>query len=155
MRVINALFSLAVLTAAFAPAPVLAEAGSEGAVMMFTHHWLGYTTIAIFLFAYLLVILEEQIHLQKSKPLMVAAGLIWGLIAAVYASKGDEHTVEAAIRHNLLEYAELFLFLMAALTYVNTMGERGIFNAIRARVVSRGLSMRAVFCWAWNVEPPR
>jgi len=115
------------------------------AAMSFTDHWLGYAALVIFVGAYTLVILEEQIHLQKSKPLMVAAGIIWGLIAIVYAQRGDSHTVQAAVRHNLLEYAELFFFLMAALTYVNTMDERGIFKSIRARIMAGGYSLRQVF----------
>ena len=53
----------------------------------------------------------------------------------------------AAVRHNLLEFAELFLFLLAAMTYINTMDERGIFDALRGWLVSRGFSYRAIF-WA-------
>ncbi len=45
--------------------------------MDLTTHWAGYLAIAIFVLAYTLVILEEKIHLRKSKPVIVAAGLIW------------------------------------------------------------------------------
>jgi Na+/H+ antiporter NhaD/arsenite permease-like protein len=50
-----------------------------------------------------------------------------------------------AIRHNILEYAELFLFLLAAMTYINTLEEREVFNALRAWLVSRGFTFRTVF----------
>ena len=73
-----------------------------------TSHWVGYTAIAIFVAAYTLVILEEKLHLRKSKPVLLAAGLIWILIAAYYAANGMPHTAEVAIRHNFLEYTELF-----------------------------------------------
>jgi hypothetical protein len=36
--------------------------------------------LAIFGVAYLLVIVEEAIHLRKSKPVLLAAGWIWVLI---------------------------------------------------------------------------
>ena len=49
------------------------------------------------------------------------------------------------LRHNLLEYAELLLFLLAAMTYVNTLEERNVFAALRTWLVARGLSFRAVF----------
>jgi len=42
--------------------------------MDLTTHWAGFLAIAIFIAAYALVILEENIHLRKSKPVIVAAG---------------------------------------------------------------------------------
>jgi NhaD family Na+/H+ antiporter len=52
---------------------------------------------------------------------------------------------EAAVRHNLLEYAELMLFLLVAMTYINAMEERRIFDALRAWLVRRGFGFRALF----------
>ena len=46
--------------------------------------------LAIFALAYLLVIAEEAIHLRKSKPVVIAAGLIWTLLAAVYTRLGQK-----------------------------------------------------------------
>ena len=95
--------------------------------------------------AYLLVIFEEQLHLRKSKPVMLAAGIIWVLVALAYAASGDIHTPEEAIKHNLAEYAELFLFLLTAMTYINAMDERNVFQALRSWLVSRGFTLRTVF----------
>jgi Na+/H+ antiporter NhaD/arsenite permease-like protein len=47
----------------------------------------------------------------------------------------------------LLEYAELLLFLLAAMTYVNAMSERNLFEALRMRLLQRGLGYRQLF-WA-------
>ncbi|HHH46576.1 MAG TPA: sodium:proton antiporter, partial [Thiotrichales bacterium] len=111
----------------------------------FTSHWASWVAVGIFVFAYLLVILEENLHLRKSKPVIVAAGFIWLIVALLYGAAGDTHTPELAVRHNLLEFAELFLFLLAAMTYINTMEERGVFDALRAWLVSRGFSRKAIF----------
>ena len=100
--------------------------------------------------AYTLVPLENKIHLRKSKPVLMAAGLIWLLIAIAYVQQGDTHSAHEAIRHNLLEYAELFLFLLAAMTYINSMEERNVFQALRAWLVTRGFSLRMVF-WITGV----
>jgi len=113
--------------------------------MDLTTHWAGYMAIAIFVFAYALVILEENIHLKKSKPVIVAAGFIWILVAIAYSAAGDTHTAEELVRHNLLEFAELFLFLLAAMTFINTMEERGIFEVLRAWLVNHGFSLRQIF----------
>jgi Na+/H+ antiporter NhaD/arsenite permease-like protein len=114
-------------------------------VLDFTAHWAGISAIIIFALAYSLVIAEESIHLRKSKPVMVAAGIIWAIVAIAYASHGDTHTAGQAVRHNLLEFAELFLFLLAAMTYINAMDERGVFDVLRVWLVSRGFSLRGVF----------
>ncbi|MDH4251812.1 MAG: sodium:proton antiporter NhaD [Nitrospira sp.] len=114
-------------------------------MISFADHWIGYAALAVFLAAYILVIVEESLHLRKSKPVMVAAGVIWVLTAIAYASQQQSHIVAEILRHNLLEYAELMLFLLSAMTFINTMAERNIFGALRTGLVSLGLSLRAVF----------
>jgi NhaD family Na+/H+ antiporter len=127
--------------------PQISFASSEVPFLDLTSHWVGYASIVIFVLAYVLVIAEEEIHMRKSKPVMVAAGVIWAMIAIIYAQAAPEyhHTAETMIRHNLLEYAELFLFLLAAMTYINTMGERGVFDALRSWLVNQGFSLRTIF----------
>ena len=123
-----------------------AQAATDaGAPADFTTHWAGYVSIVLFVAAYALVIGEEALHLRKSKPVMFAAGIIWAFVAIAYAGAGDTHGAETAVRHNLLEFAELFLFLLAAMTYINTMDERGVFDVLRAWLVTRGLSYRGLF----------
>ena len=55
-----------------------------------TTHWVGYASLAIFVFAYVLVILEDKIHMRKSKPVMLAAGIIWAMVATIYAQQPDD-----------------------------------------------------------------
>ncbi len=110
-----------------------------------TGSFLGIFSVLLFVFAYSLVILEEQLHLRKSKPVLMAAGIIWVLVAVTFNSMGHPHAAEVAIRHNLLEYAELFLFLLVAMTYINAMDERNVFQALRSWLVSRGFSLRTIF----------
>ena len=88
---------------------------------------------------------EELTHLRKSKPVMLAAGLIWGVIAWYYQSHDIPHVVGEALRHNLEEYAELLLFLLVAMTYINAMEERNVFEALRTWLLRKGLGYRALF----------
>ena len=118
---------------------------SHAEILNLTNHWVGFLSIFLFFIAYLFVMAEEFIHLRKSKPVMLAAGLIWGAIAWHYQSHDIPHVVEIAIRHNLLEYAELMLFLLVAMTYINAMDERSVFEALRTWLIRRGLSYRALF----------
>ena len=107
--------------------------------------WMGYLCIFIFACAYVLVIFEENIHLRKSKPVMVAAGLIWIIVSLSLSSQGDTELAHNTVKHNLLEFAELFLFLLAAMTYINSMDERGVFDALRGWLVSQGFSYKKIF----------
>ncbi len=110
-----------------------------------TTHWLGLAALAIFALAYLAVAFEERLGVRKSVPMLLAAGVIWVLVGGAYALAGDPGAAATAARHNLLEFAELFLFLIVAMTYVNTLEDRGVFDALRAWLVGRGLSLRAIF----------
>lgn len=126
--------------------PGISLAATESGKMLdFTGHWAGFLALFIFVAAYALVIMEETLHLRKSKPVMVAAGLIWLIVALLYVQQGDTHTAEEAVSHNLLEFGELFLFLLAAMTFINTMDERGVFDALRVWLVSQGFSLKAIY----------
>jgi len=110
-----------------------------------TRNWAGYIALAGFILAYVLVILEERIHLRKSKPMLAAAGLVWLVVAIVYKQHDMPEMVAVGIRHDFLEYAELFFFLLVAMTYINSMLERGVFDELRHWLVSRGFGYRSLF----------
>lgn len=61
-----------------------------------TNHFVGYFAIALFILALFMFVIEEQIHLRKSKPVLLAAGLIWASIAIMYIDHDDQHMVEQA-----------------------------------------------------------
>ena len=58
----------------------------------------------------------------------------------MYKRQAHEHAV-----HIIEEYGELFLFLLVAITYVNTLEERRVFDVLRARLVNMGLGYRQLF----------
>ncbi len=125
-------------------APGLAIAGEEG-MLDLTGHGASLAAVAVFVLAYAVVIAEEALQLRKSKPVLIAAGLIWALVAIAYLEHGRPEIAALALRRNLLEFAEILLFLLAAMTYVNTLEERQVFQALRARLVGAGFSLRAIF----------
>jgi len=138
------LYLARVLTLALFPGLAFAS-GPTGDVIDLTNHFAGFLAIAIFVVAYALVMAEESIHLPKSKPVLIAAGLIWLIIAVSYQGTGQEQLAEAAVRHNLLEFAELMLFLLVAMTYINAMEERRLFEWLREKLIASGLGLRSLF----------
>jgi len=131
----------------FLPLPIKAEA-VEPLDLTFT--WVGYSGLIIFALAYILVILEEKLGLRKSKPVLIAAGMIWILLGIVYRQHGQSQQIEVSIRHNFLEYTELFFFLLVAMTYINAMLERGVFAELRNWLINKGFSYRALF-WVTGI----
>ncbi|MGH8106278.1 MAG: sodium:proton antiporter NhaD, partial [Arenimonas sp.] len=133
--------------------PTLAWASSTDAGKLdLTDHPLGLLAVGIFVTAYAFVVLEEKLHLPKSKPVLVAAGVIWALIAwycSQDVSLGPDFAANA-FRHIFLEFTELFFFLIVAMSFVAAMTERNVFEALRAELVSRNLSYRSLF-WITGV----
>lgn len=100
--------------------------------------------LGVFVVAYGLVIAEEFTDLRKSIPVVIAAGILWILVALAWHGHGIPGA-EVALREVLLEYGEMFLFLLSAMTYVNTLQERNVFASLRSWLIARGFSLRAVF----------
>jgi Na+/H+ antiporter NhaD/arsenite permease-like protein len=140
-----AIWAASLIILALLPFTVLASDGDPVPWVDLTRHWAGILSLFIFTGAYLLVIGEEVIHLRKSKPVIVAAGLIWILVAIASIQIGDLERADLAIRHDLLEFVELFLFLLAAMTFINTMEERGVFEVLRVWLITQRFSLRKIF----------
>lgn len=106
----------------------------------------GIYTVLIFIIAYGFVMAEEFTNLRKSKPVILAAGIIWAHAAILAAQAGVSiQDMHAAFEHDLKEYAELMLFLLVAMTYINSMAERNVFEALRSWLVRKQFGYRKVF----------
>jgi len=119
--------------------------GSEAHLVDFTRDWTGLICLVIFLIAYLLVAGEEPLSMKKSKPMLVAGSLIWVIVAIAYNLHGDKHTAEILFRSNIEYYTELFLFLLAAMTFVNAMSERGLFASLQNWLAEKAYSLRQIY----------
>jgi NhaD family Na+/H+ antiporter len=129
--------------ALFRPGSALAMEGAQG--LDLTGEPTGIAVLACFGIAYLLVMAEEFVHLRKSKPVIVAAGIVWALLALASNRHGMPELAEEAVRHAFLEFAELMLFLLVAMTYINALEERRVFDALRAWLIRLGVGFRALF----------
>jgi NhaD family Na+/H+ antiporter len=130
----------------FSPLLFASESGLPIVNLGLTTSFIGVLCVVVFVLAYSCVMAEEFIHLPKSKPVIMAAGIIWILVAYLAKQNGaDPHMLEQILQHNLLEYAALFLFLLVAMTYINAMTERNVFEALRSWLVNRGFGYRKLF----------
>lgn len=143
------IFRLAAL--AFLPVNCWAAENSGTFPIDLTQHWIGFASIAVFFIAYVLAMLEESTMLRKSKPMVFAASVIWVLIASVYVQGGLQEESGRAFRSTLEGYAELFLFILVSMTYLNAMEQRGVFNNLRIWLLSKGYGYRKLF-WITGIQ---
>ncbi len=110
------------------------------------HSVIGMLCLALFVISYIFVMTEEFTGLRKSKPVIMAAGFIWILAAylAIESGHGREE-IRGWIMHDLMNYAELLLFLLVSMTYTNAMTERNVFEALRAWLSRQHFSYRKLF----------
>ena len=139
--------ALAVFCLALIPAAVFASTipGTTTSHIDLTASAFGIFALLAFVVSYGFVVNEEFLDLRKSKTVIVAAGIIWILVAIAYTLQGRSAVAAEALQQNLLEYAQLMLFLLSAMTYINTLEERSVFRALRAWLVTSGFSLRTIF----------
>ncbi len=135
----------------FFPSLSFAEESSNAMQLNLTTHWVGYAALILFAGAYFLAMTEEITALRKSKPMVFAASGIWILIAFVYVQGGMTEQVGAAFRASLEGYAELFLFIMVSMTYLNAMEDRGVFENLRVWLLSKNFTYRQLF-WITGIQ---
>ncbi|MGZ5051617.1 MAG: sodium:proton antiporter NhaD [Methylobacter sp.] len=115
------------------------------------NHLVGYWAVAMTVIAYIIAMTEDMHRLSKAKPMVLGCGLIWVAIFIYYSAVyGSAKAVASAFQSNLTAYAELFLFIMVSMTFLNTMTERGIFDSLRIVLVKRGYNYRQLF-WITGV----
>jgi len=109
-------------------------------------HFVGYFAIAITVLAYILAMTEDLHQLSKAKPMVLGSALIWFAIFIYYSyTTGSAKNVAVVFQSNLMSYAELFLFITVSMTFLNSMTERGIFDALRIVLGNKQYSYRQLF----------
>ena len=109
-------------------------------------HPFGWLLLAIFVIGYYFIATEEKYHIDKAKPALFTGTLMFVLIGLYYVSVGADLTpFEHEVDHLILEIAEIFFFLFVAMTYIEALIERGVFSALRAKLIAKGYSYRELF----------
>ena len=106
----------------------------------------GWIVFGIFILGYFFIAAEEKYHINKSKPALFIGTFMFVLIGAYYSFNG--YNVDA-LHHEMgnliLEIAEIFFFLFVAMTFIETMIERNVFEVLKHKLVSKGYSYKKLF----------
>jgi len=108
--------------------------------------WVGWLSMAVFVIAYYFIATEEKYEMNKAKPALFAGTFMFMLIGIYYAINGMEpHDLHNEIENLILEIAEIFFFLLVAMTYIETLIERGVFDLMKYKLVSKGYTYKKLF----------
>jgi Na+/H+ antiporter NhaD/arsenite permease-like protein len=124
--------------------------GFEDAIDMATEP-VGWLLLVIFVVGYYFIAAEEKYHINKAKPALFVGTLMFMIIGGFYAYYGlNMKPFETEIAHLILEIAEIFFFLYVAMTFIEALIERGVFNALKEKLIAKGYSYKELF-WVTGV----
>ncbi len=125
--------------------------GETGAIPDITMTWAGFASLLIFVIGYYFVATEEKWHIDKAKPALLMGTFIFMVIAFYYAINGmDMNLVHTQAQHLILEIAEIFFFLLVAMTYIETMIHMKVFDSLKYKLISKGYTYRQLF-WVTGI----
>lgn len=87
--------------------------------------------------AFLSIVLEDVIHVNKAKTTLFFGTLSWLLIFLFPEGGMSADLIREKLDENLLEIASLWLFLMAAMTFVAFLNHQGLIEALIYKVLPR------------------
>ena len=108
--------------------------------------WVGWLSLAVFVIAYYFIATEENWGVNKAKPALFAGTFMFMLIGIYYALNGlNPDSLHDELELLILEIAEIFFFLLVAMTYIETLIERGVFDLMKYKLVSKGYTYKKLF----------
>ncbi len=108
--------------------------------------WVGWLSLAVFVVAYYFIATEERYEVNKAKPALFAGTFMFMLVGIYFAINGmNPDPLHDELEHLILEIAEIFFFLLVAMTYIETLIERGVFDLMKYKLVSKGYSYKKLF----------
>ena len=111
----------------------------------------GWLLLVIFVVGYYFIAAEEKYHINKAKPALFTGTFMFMLLGAYYAINGlDFGAFDTEIAHLILEIAEIFFFLFVAMTFIEALIERNVFDALKEKLLNAGYNYKQLF-WVTGI----
>jgi Na+/H+ antiporter NhaD/arsenite permease-like protein len=91
--------------------------------------------ISIAILAFLLIVIEDIIHVNNAKTTLFLGTLAWLILFIVPQHGATTEQVQSMLSENLLEIASLWLFLMSAMTFVAYLNHQGLIEAMIYKIL--------------------
>lgn len=136
---------------AFAVAMAFGSGGDAHEQLHLTTTWVGIACAVIFVTGYFFIAAEEVFHVNKAKPAIFIGTAMFFIIGIYMVMNGmDLHPLQGKIDHLIIEVASIVFFLMVAMTYIEALIERDVFNTLKYNLVSKGYTYKKLF-WLTGV----
>jgi len=86
--------------------------------------------ITLAVIAFFMIVLEDVIHLNKAKTTLFLGTLAWLVLFLFPEPNLSPKDIQEMLNENLLEIASLWLFLMAAMTFVAYLNHQGLIETL-------------------------
>lgn len=90
------------------------------------------------------IVIEDLVHIDKAKTTLFFGSLVWVLYFMVPPQQQPPEELMHALNENLLDIATLWLFLMAAMTYVAYLSSKGLIDGLVNRMLPARMSERSL-----------
>jgi len=106
--------------------------------------------------AFLGVVLEEVIHVNKAKVVLLFGALSWMVLFIAAPDEAMRGRVQGALNENITDIASLWLFLLATMTFVAYLNKKGLIENIIYRILPGRITERkllfltGVFCFVFS-----
>lgn len=125
--------------------------GEAGAAADLTGTWVGILCFVVFVIGYYFIAAEEVYHVNKAKPAIFIGTFMFILIGIYMVINGmDVHPLNHEVNHLILEIAQIVFFLTVAMTFIEALIDRDVFNTLKYNLVSKGYSYKKLF-WLTGV----
>jgi Na+/H+ antiporter NhaD/arsenite permease-like protein len=125
---------------------LFASSSAAGAIPDITMTWVGFACLFIFVIGYYFVAAEEKYEIDKAKPALFIGTFMFMLVAVYYSLNNmDMGLVHTQAQHLILEIAEIFFFLFVAMTYIESLIHMSVFDALKYKLISKGMTYRKLF----------
>lgn len=117
---------------------------------------LDFVLVVLAVVALMGVIFEEQTEVSKAKVTLICGCLSWVVLFITAGGRGDSVEVTAAFQENIGEIANLWLFLIAAMTFVAYLNKKGLIDSAIRLILPRRMSKRGLlfltgaFCFIFS-----
>lgn len=106
--------------------------------------------------AFLGVVLEEVIHVNKAKVVLLFGALSWMVLFIAAPDDAMRARVQGALNENITDIASLWLFLLATMTFVAYLNKKGLIENIIYRILPGRITERkllfltGIFCFVFS-----
>ncbi|WP_341502524.1 sodium:proton antiporter NhaD [Gallaecimonas sp. GXIMD4217] len=98
--------------------------------------------LVLVILGFVSIVIEDLVHIDKAKTTLFFGSLVWVLYFMAPPTGVEHHHILESLNENLLDIATLWLFLMAAMTFVAYLSHKGIIDSLVNRLLPSHMSER-------------